>query len=250
MLRLPPLWHAVQVQLLPQEDHRHNKRSTFYYFRSIWNQKDITLHLLPHWNWPGEEGVFKQVVAYTSCEEVKLYINGRLVGTKGYDFPNVGALKAWNDRSKYTNPTTHDLHLVWDVPYEAGELKAEGYIGGKLVATEIIRTTGRPVQLVAKADRDTLKVDGIAHIDISTLDANGLYVPDASNMIHCEVIGKARLIGMDSGDMRDCTLSASKDRKLFSGLLMAMVYADEPGDITVKLSGEGLKEVTLHLKAE
>ena len=60
-------------------------KDSYYYFRSIWNTKEITLHILPHWNWPGEEGVFKQVVCYTNCEKVNLYINGRLVGTRGYE---------------------------------------------------------------------------------------------------------------------------------------------------------------------
>jgi beta-galactosidase len=225
-------------------------KDSYYYFRSIWNTEKITLHLLPHWNWNGEEGVFKQVIAYTNCDEVKLYINGRLVGTKGYSCPNYGCVKAWDDKWKERpTSTTHDLHLTWDVPYETGELRAIGYKNGGIVAEAVVRTTGKPVALRATTDKQVIMVDGVVHIDVSTIDEKGLHVPDAAPMIHCEVDGAGHLVGMDTGDLKDHTLYSSPDRKMFSGLLMAMVYADEPGDIRVKISAEGMEDIVVNVKA-
>lgn len=221
-------------------------KDTYYYFRSIWNTGATTLHLLPHWNWAGQEGVFKQVVAYTNCEEVKLFVNGRLVGTKGYSCPNYGCTKAWNDPLR--GITTHDLHLVWDVPYEPGELKAVGYRNGEITAETVIKTTGKPAALKAVADRTAVNRDGVVHIDISTVDGNGTHVPDAAPVVRCEVEGPARLVGMDSGDLRDLTLYGAPERKMFSGLLMAMIKADGPGDIRVRISSEGIKNVVVNLK--
>ena len=223
------------------------EKDTFYYFRSIWNAQAVTLHLLPHWNWQGDEGSFKRVIAYTNCEEVKLYINGRYVGRRGYDFPNVGALKAWNDRAKDTQPTTHDLHLSWDVPYEPGELRADGYIGGRRVAQACVRTTGAPCKLEARADANALSVGEVVHIDISCLDNEGLRVPDADGMVSVRVGGCGHLVGMDSGDMRDLTQYSLPERRMFSGLVMAMVCADAPGAITVTVSGDDMEDVVLQI---
>lgn len=223
------------------------EKDTFYYFRSLWNQKDVTLHILPHWNWEGDEGEFKQVIAYTNCEEVKLYINGRFVGRRGYDFPNVGALKAWNDKAKYTQPTTHDLHLSWDVPYEPGELRADGYIGGKLVKQEIVRTTGVSKTLKVVADAVDTHVGGVVHIDISTLDAAGLHVPDANGLVRVKVEGSGILKGMDSGYVEDRTLFASPERRMYNGYLMAMIYATAPGNIDVHIECENMERKTIHL---
>ncbi|MCE5343331.1 MAG: DUF4982 domain-containing protein, partial [Eubacteriales bacterium] len=222
-------------------------KDTFYYFRSLWNTGATTLHLLPHWNWPGEEGRFKQVVCYTNCEEVKLYLNGRFVGTKGYDCPNVGAQKSWDDRAKWTNPTTHDLHLAWDVPYEPGELKAEGYLGGKLIATETVRTTGKAAQLRACADCAALAVDGVAHITLSVLDSVGQLVPDACFPVRCTVAGAGKLIGMDNGDMLDLTPWPSQERRVSNGLLMAMVRAEGPGSVTATFVSEGMEAAVVTL---
>lgn len=222
-------------------------KDTYYYFRSIWNTEKTTLHLLPHWNWKGEEGVFKQVVAYTNCEEVRLYINGRFVGAKSCGCPKYGCVKAWNDPQMHL--TTHDLHLTWDVPYEPGELKAIGYRNGEPVAEAVVRTTGKPAALRAEADKQAVAVDGVVHITISTVDEDGLHVPDAAPMVRCRVEGPGHLVGMDSGDPRDHTLYGSPERKMLSGLLMAMVYADAPGDIRVGISAEGMEEVVVKFTA-
>ena len=225
-------------------------KDTFYYFRSIWNKNDITLHLVPHWNWKGREGEFIPVIGYTNCDSVNLYLNGRLVGTKGYDFPNVGALGAWNIRAKNSRPTTHDLHLQWDVPYEAGELKAVGYIEGKPVAEQIVKTTGVPVKLNAAADRLTIPRYGIAHIEIDTLDKDGLFVPDTSLLVSAGVEGNACLLGLDSGDPRDLAPFNSQERKMLGGRLLCLIRGMEKGNAKLTLSASGMGDIVLNFMIE
>ena len=70
------------------------EKDTYYYFRSIWNTKETTLHLLPAWNFKGQEGEYKAVVAYTNCQYVKMYINGKFFGERGYECPRFGCTKS------------------------------------------------------------------------------------------------------------------------------------------------------------
>ncbi|MCI9338325.1 MAG: glycoside hydrolase family 2 protein [Lachnospiraceae bacterium] len=224
-------------------------KDSYYYFRSIWNAKEITLHLLPHWNWPGEEGVFKQVVCYTNCEKVNLYINGRLVGTRGYECPRYGAKKAWNDNwGKLI--TTNDLHLVWDVPYEPGELRAEGYQNGEVVAVAVVKTAKAPAALAAESDREVLKRRQLAQIELSAEDEDGNPVPDSSAEVLCEIEGPAHLVGMDSGDLLDLSLYSSPRRKMLAGRLLAVICADAPGSVTVTFTAAGMQEKKVFLKIE
>jgi beta-galactosidase len=225
-------------------------KDTFYYFRSIWNSDKTTLHILPHWNWKGKEGQFITVIGYTNCDEVSLYINGRLVGTKGYDFPNVGALGAWNIRAKNTHPNTHDLHLVWDVPYEAGELKAVGYREGKAAAERTIKTTGSPVKLKAQADRESFAVQDIAHIEVETEDQEGLWVPTADTLVQASVEGAAMLLGMDSGDVRDQSLYSAPARKLFAGKLLCVIRGIAKGSAKITFRAEGMKDAVLNFTVD
>lgn len=225
------------------------RKDGFYYFRSIWNQKDITLHLVPHWNWAGEEGTFKPVICYTNCDEVKLYLNDRLVGTQGYTCPRYGFKNRWGDDRK-VHPTTNDLHLQWTVPYEPGTLRAEGYRDGEKVAETIIETTGAPTRLVAEPDSTTLQKAGIAQIELSTRDAAGRYVPDATPTISCKVEGPAHLVGMDAGNLRDLTVWSAPQRDMFAGLLLAVIQADGPGQVKVTFSAEGMPDEVVEIQVE
>ena len=222
-------------------------KDSYYYFRSIWNTEEITLHLAPHWNWIGEEGIFKQVICYTNCEKVDLYINDRFVGTRDYACPRYGVKKVWNENwGKIT--TTNDLHLVWDVPYEPGVLRAEGYRNGEVVqVTEVVTTKG-PKNLGINLDKKVLKRRQLAQIELSVRDENGLFVPDASPEIACKVEGPAHLVGMDSGDLQDLSLYSNPRRKMLAGRLLAVICADEPGDVTVIFSADGMPDEKVSLK--
>lgn len=223
-------------------------KDSYFYFKSIWNQKDITLHLLPHWNWQGQEGVYKQIICYTNCDEVYLYCNDKLVGRRGYSCPRYGAENAWYEGR--SNSTTNDLHLSWDVPYEPGVLKAEGYKNGKLVAVKTVKTTGAPTALVAKTDVSVVKPDEIVQIEISAIDSEGRLVPDASMEVRCKIEGNAHLIGMDAGNLNDLSLYSNNSRKLFSGLLLAIVQADKQGKVMVQFKAEGMNASQIEFTVE
>lgn len=224
-------------------------KDSYYYFRSIWNREEITLHLLPHWNWHGEEGNFKQVICYTNCEEVRLFINGRLVGNRGYECPRYGAVKAWNDCMGKRH-TTNDLHLSWDVPYEPGVLRAEGYRNQELVAVTEVVTTKEPAALEAEPDHTLLKKGGLVQIELSCVDEDGRIVPDAAPLVFCSVEGPLHLMGMDSGDLHDLSLYSCTQRRMLAGRLLAVLRADEAGEARVTFTAPGLAQQTIALRVE
>lgn len=224
-------------------------KDSYYYFKSIWNRDEITLHLLPHWNWPGQEGTFKQVVCYTNCDKVSLYLNDRLVGTKGFECPRQGAVNAWNEGFGRFR-TTNDLHLVWDVPYEPGTLRAEGYRDGKLVAAAEVKTTGEATVIEAVADRSHIHVGELVHIDLGFNDEQGNQVPDAEPTVCCRIQGPARLVGMDSGDLTDLSLYSLPQRKAMSGRLLALIQATGTGKVNVIFSFDKLNEKSVDLFIE
>jgi beta-galactosidase len=139
------------------------------------------LHLLPHWNWKGKEGQSINVWAYSNCDEVELFLNGKTQGKKAM---------------------SKNGHLEWTVPYSSGTLKAIGYTGGKQVLTETVQTTGTPQAIALEAHKNTLKADAqdIAVIKVSLLDKKGLAVPDANNEVSFKIEGPGRIIGVGNGN--------------------------------------------------
>ena len=226
------------------------QKDTFYYFRSLWNKEEITLHLVPHWNWKGREGEFITIIGYTNCESVSLYLNGRLVSTQGYDFPNATSLGPELVKTKYTTPTTHDLHLRWDVPYEAGELKAVGTIGGKEAAELIIKTTDSASSLKANADRSSIPLYGISNIEIEAFDKNGLFVANADNAVNVKTEGVIQFLGLDNGDPKDHTPYYNTERKMLAGKVLCIVRGIKKGNGKITISSEGMKDVSLDIQVE
>jgi beta-galactosidase len=213
------------------------------------------LHLFPHWNWAGHEGEVIPVLAYTNCESVELFLNDKSYGTKTLEFPRQGTTGGWNTYARaQVSPTTADLHLAWDVPYEPGVLKAIGRKGGQIVCEEEVRTAGAAVALVLSADRDSLHADArdVAHLTVKVVDAAGTLVPRADPLIVFNLQGAGALIGVDNGDPTSHEDFKASQRKAFNGLALALVQTTaQSGEIRVKVTADGLRdaEVVLHVAA-
>jgi beta-galactosidase len=206
------------------------------------------VHILPHWNWTGNEGKVIPVIAYTNCDTAELFLNGRSFGKKSYVFPQQGHSKSWNGYERpYIAPTTSDLHLSWDVPYEPGTLKIVGRKDGRTVTAEV-RTTSAPAAIRLTADRTNISADmqDIVNVRIDIIDENGLVVPDANNLIEFKVEGEGVLIGTDNGNPQDKTPMKSKQRNAFNGLALAVVQSTEKdGNIRITAVSNGLKGAVL-----
>jgi beta-galactosidase len=222
----------------------------YFFYQSQWTKAPM-LHLFPHWNWEGREGTVLPVLAYTNCDAVELFVNGKSYGEKRLEFPRQGNSGSW---MKYDLPqkfaTTADLHLSWDVPYEPGVVKAVGKRDGKIVCTEIIETTGKPASIILSTDTDHLIADNqdVAHIRIEIADAKGNIVPTADNLVSYKISGNGKLIGLDNGNPADHEPYKSDKRKVFNGLGLAIIQAGKvPGKITLTASSEGMKDESVEI---
>lgn len=89
-------------------------KDRYYLYKSYWKPDEITVHILPHWNWSGKEGQKIPVFVYTNGDCAELFLNGKSLGKK-YKIPNSAV-------------STERFRLIWnDVVYQPGELKAIAY---------------------------------------------------------------------------------------------------------------------------
>ena len=226
------------------------KKDGYYFFKSIWSDEPV-VHLFPHWNWEGHEGEIMQVACYSNCEEVELFVNGRSYGKKTTEFPRRGVDKSWASYGEGKHfATTSDLHLVWDVEYQPGEIKAVGIRNGQKFE-DVIRTAGAPAQLRATVDRATFRANpsDVAHVTVEVLDKDGNICPITDNLVRFTVTG-GKLIGVENGNLRDLGSVLAKERKAWSGMCLGIVGATKPGVVKVKVESDGLKSAELTLKAE
>ncbi len=227
------------------------KKDGFYFYQSQWTDKPV-LHLHPHWNWKGREGQFVSVNCYTNCDTVELFVNGKSVGVKGYEFPRLGMEGIYGKYPARVNAirTTSDLHLDWDVAYQSGTLKAVGTKDGRVVATEEISTTGDPVAIGLSLDRQVISADhrDVAHVMIQILDGENRAVPTAGNEVTLVLEGEGTIIGMDNGNPESHEDYQSNRRKAFNGLCLAIIRStNTPGQIRVRATSPSLAEASATL---
>ncbi|MGE4587681.1 MAG: glycoside hydrolase family 2 TIM barrel-domain containing protein, partial [Mangrovibacterium sp.] len=225
----------------------------YYFYQSQWTKKPM-IHLFPHWNWKGKKGQIIPVLAYSNCDAVELFLNGKSCGEKKLEFPRPGTSGSWAHYDKPPlNAATADLHLSWDVPYEPGELKAVGKINGDIVCTETVKTAGEPAALRLTSDKETLRANGqdVVHLTVEIVDSNGVVVPDANNEIHFTVNGEARLIGVENGNSLDHSPPKATVKKAFNGLILGIVQATrKAGAVSVEVSSPGIKGAAVKMTAQ
>jgi beta-galactosidase len=229
------------------------KKDSYYFYQSIWTDAPM-VHLLPHWNWADRTGTVIPVVAYSNCAAVELFLNGRSLGVKSREFPSEGVTGSWNN---YAQPkieaTTADMQLVWDVPYEPGELKAVAYDRrGQIAAGDTVRTASQPAGLELTVDRPSITSGArdVASVTARAMDADGVFVPLADNQVTFEVSGPGKLIGVDNGDPESHASYQGGTRLLFNGMALALVQSTpEVGMVRVTARSEGLKDAILEIAA-
>lgn len=155
-------------------------KDNVYYLKSWWSNEP-TLHILPHWNWQGKEGKEIDVWAYSNCDEVELFLNGKSLGRQ--------AMKV-------------NSHLEWKVAYAAGTLEAIGYRNGKRVMRDIVRTAGQASSIKLQGHQPAVKANAedVVVVTVSVDDNNKVAVPDAGNEIRFLLKGPGRIIGVGNGD--------------------------------------------------
>ncbi len=229
------------------------KKDGFYFYQSQWVSEPV-LHVFPHWNWQGKEGQIIPVTCYTNCDTVELFLNGRSMGVKGYEFPRLGMELRWGNlpaRAKVLR-TTADLHLSWDVPYEPGTLKAVGTKAGMVVSTLEVPTTGEPAAIALSADREVIAADGrdVANLVVRILDDKGNIVPTAKNEVTFAIAGVGKLIGVDNGDPFSHEDHRTNRRHAFNGLALAVVQSSGgAGQIQFNASSPSLRPASVMIAA-
>ena len=223
-------------------------KDRFYLYRSQWNKEDETLHMLPHWNWKGREGETTPVFVYTTYPSAELFVNGVSQGIRTFAEPD-GKTPCLGEEAMKR------FRLMWnDVKYQPGEIKVVAYdADGKAVAEKSIRTAGKASALKLTPDRKTIKADGedLCFVNVSLTDKDGNPVPVDSRLVKVKVSGAGSFKAMANGDPTCLEPFHEPQMHLFSGQLTVLVQSGtEPGDITVEVSGKGVRKAILTIKSE
>jgi len=192
-------------------------KDVYYMYQSEWSKKDV-LHVFPHWNW--EAGQEVDVWAYyNNADEVELFLNGKSLGVK----------------SKLND----DLHVMWRVPFEAGIIKAVSKKSGKVVLEKEIETAGKSSKLELITNKESIKNDNydLVYVTVNILDNHNNLVPKADSLIHFEVSGGGKIVGVDNGYQANLSSFKAKSIKAYNGKCVVIIQSNgKVENITLKAS--------------
>lgn len=205
-------------------------KDRYYLYRSKWNTKEHTVHLLPHWTWPERKGKVTPVYCYTDGVEGELFINGKSQGRV----------------RKNRDGRLDRYRLRWnDVKYEPGEIRVVVFDeSGNKIGEDSRRTAGAPAQLLLSAEyaddeAKTLKADGndVAFVTVSLIDKDGNLCPTADDQLTFEVTGEGSYQAACNGDATSLEPFTQPQMKLFGGQLVVVVRSTKTaGTMTLKVT--------------
>ena len=208
-------------------------KDRYYLYRSHWRTDDHTIHVLPHWTWPGREGKVTPVYCYTDAPEAELFVNGKSQGRISH-----------NKESRLDR-----FRLRWNnVKYQPGELRVVAYnADGSVMGETKVKTAGEPAALqldveCPSSDDNTLKADGsdLAYITVSLTDKAGTFCPTLEDDITLSVEGAGTFEAACNGDATSLQSMREPTMKLFSGKAVFVVRSTKDSG-TIKVTATDKK---------
>ncbi|HWA85196.1 MAG TPA: glycoside hydrolase family 2 TIM barrel-domain containing protein [Opitutus sp.] len=172
------------------------------------------------------------VEVYSNCDEVEVLLNGRSLGAK----------------PKPADATARS----WKTVYTPGTIRAIGRNGGKVVATDELRTAGAPVRLLASVDRARLAPgwDHVSCVTVTAVDANGVPCPWADDLVTFKISGPGIVAAVDNGDPQSHEPFQAGERHLFGGACVAFVKATaSTGTISITATAGNLAGGSVAIEA-
>ena len=213
-------------------------KDRYWLYRSRWNESSPTLHVLPHWTWPGREGKVTPVYCYTSYPSAELFVNGISQGR----------------RTKDPAKRLDRYRLRWnDVVYRPGELRVVAYDScGRKAGERIVRTAGAPAGLELAADRKNLEAPSpastpdLAFVTVRLTDRDGNLCPVASDRLSFAAEGAIRFHSVCNGDQTSLESFVRPTMKAFGGQLVVVVEAVRRGKGRLRVTADGVKVASLN----
>lgn len=183
------------------------------------------------WTPRNQERHNENVEVYSNCEEVELLLNGRSLGAKPIN--------------KDASPR------VWKVAYEPGTLRAVARNSGVEAASDELRTAGAPSRIVLSTHRKRLRPvwEEVAFVTATVVDAAGVVVPRANNLITFALNGPGRIAAVDSAENASIEPFHVKQRRAYQGRCEAAVQGIAAGGtIVVTATAPGLGEARIEIE--
>ena len=179
-------------------------KDNFYWHKALWND-DYVLEIPRFWG--GKDGEILNIVCYSNCETVELFVNGKSLG---------------ENKNDMYSPQIHKI------PYESGSLKAVGKVDGKIVIEKEIKSYGNKRILKVAASENNITTADTVIFDVYLKDEYGNLIKNEDKNIKI-TLENGVLIGSANGDNTNHQKNNSDTQTLFHGCAQFIVRPKQQG---------------------
>ena len=220
-----------------------NEKTAYFRRKALWTCKPF-LYLVsrhkpegtgggetPPWRlfrtWDYIPGQPVEVVCYTNLNNAELFCNGKSCG--------IGELQK------------NHGYISWTIPFERGILTVKSTDTNEN-ACDTLESCLSPVRLNLKEWKSAASKKEIpegkyriVQIEAEMLDEAGRLCASSRHTVSVSLNGEGKILGLENGDLSDCTEYASRSRRLYGGKLV--IYAllpcnpEKPVSVTASVEG-------------
>jgi hypothetical protein len=180
-------------------------------------------------SWNYVQGALVRVVCYTNLEQAELFCNDTSYG-----------IKTRSEDQEY---------LSWTVPFERGILRVSGR-----GTEDTLESTLPGVQIrlrLWEGETDPIPADTLRlrQVEIEIVDEKDRLCTTENPLVTVALTGSGKLLGLENGDLADCTEYAAPRRRAYRGRLIAYILSDSAAkeETSVCVSAEGYSPALLTL---
>ncbi len=186
---------------------------------------------LANWTPKNTEPHDENVVVYSNCDQVELFLNGK----------SLGSLNRSADKDDFQ----------WTVPYEAGSLKAVAKIKGGIAVTQELRTAGKASKIILSCERENLSPswEDVGYVTATIVDQHGVTQPLAKDLVTFNLSGPGNIVAVENGDLMSHESFKADVRHAYNGRCVAIVRAAAAaGQIQLTATAQGLEDGAVSLR--
>ena len=209
-------------------------KDRYWLYRSYWNDRKDTVHLLPHWNWEGREGEKVTVVCYTSGDEAELFVNGESAGRRK-KVQGAGAVVKKDDPNYYK--VTERYRISWEVPYEPGEIKVIAFRNGRPIGEDFRKTAYKAAAVKLTPEQSELADGELGFVKVEIEDDDGTVLPLAKDRVNFKIEGPGEIVAVGNGSHNGLdSFADTSSHPLYYGRALVIVRRTGGSGLPLKLT--------------
>ena len=199
-------------------------KDRYWLYRSYWNDRKDTVHLLPHWNWDGREGEKVTVVCYTSGDEAELFVNGESAGRRK-KVKDAGSVVQKDDPNYY------------EVPYEPGEIKVIAFRNGRPIGEDFRKTAYKAAAVKLTPEQAELADGELGFVKVEIEDDDGTVMPLAKDRVNFKLEGPGEIVAVGNGSHAGTdSFAETSSHPLYYGRALVIVRRTGGSGLPLKLT--------------